>query len=389
MSQSDVNKGEDGGQKTRLRADLLRRVGFGVLLILLLGTVTYVITRFTATAVFTVFLYYASRPIHKSLKSLSDHRFLGDVSFPYQSRARAAATILIFLIPFVALLGYTVSLLVPEIRDALGEGYVPDIGVLPTPTDSPPLTLESIRGLTVSELRQLANDDSVRRWLTTASESISNTVTAAGGVLLRGFLVFSGTYYLLADGSRLRNWLLDMYDSTGIVETYADAVDRELSLILFGNILNAFVTAIIGIGIFYAYNYVAPEAVEVPYPALVGALTGAGSLIPVVGMKIVYLPVAAYMGTMGYLSAGVEVLVFVAVFVTVTLVVVDLVPDFLVRPYVSGKHTHMGLLMFAYILGPAVFGFYGIFLGPILLVVTSQFVRVVGPYVVHGDLPQA
>jgi hypothetical protein len=69
----------------------------------------------------------------------------------------------------------------------------------------------------------------------------------------------------------------------------------------------------------------------------------------------------------------------------VAVVVVDTIPDFLIRPYVSGNRTHVGLLMFAYILGPIAFGFYGIFLGPILLVLFAQFFRTVAPYVLSGE----
>jgi len=41
--------------------------------------------------------------------------------------------------------------------------------------------------------------------------------------------------------------------------------------------------------------------------------------------------------------------------------------------------------MFAYIFGPIAFGIYGIFLGPILLVLVSQFFRTVAPYVFSGS----
>jgi hypothetical protein len=75
----------------------------------------------------------------------------------------------------------------------------------------------------------------------------------------------------------------------------------------------------------------------------------------------------------------------------------------LVRPYVSsgasisiGPFTlqqqtespqpgiHTGTLMFAYILGPFLFGWYGIFLAPMVLVLVVHFVRIVFPELVDG-----
>jgi hypothetical protein len=41
--------------------------------------------------------------------------------------------------------------------------------------------------------------------------------------------------------------------------------------------------------------------------------------------------------------------------------------------------------MFAYILGPVLFGWYGLFLGPLLLVLVVHFVRLVLPELVDGE----
>ncbi len=103
-------------------------------------------------------------------------------------------------------------------------------------------------------------------------------------------------------------------------------------------------------------------------------------------MKIVYLPVAVLRAVSAVVTGQTAALAWVALFLVVTLVVVDTIPDFLIRPYVSGDLTHVGLLMFAYILGPIAFGFYGIFLGPMLLVLAAQFFRIIVPYIITGTV---
>jgi predicted PurR-regulated permease PerM len=104
-------------------------------------------------------------------------------------------------------------------------------------------------------------------------------------------------------------------------------------------------------------------------------------------MKIVYLPVGAILAVAAVTSGQASAFGFVILFLVLAFVVVDTIPDFLIRPYVSGNRTHIGLLMFAYILGPIAFGFYGIFLAPILLVLITQFVRTIAPYVLSGKHP--
>ena len=53
----------------------------------------------------------------------------------------------------------------------------------------------------------------------------------------------------------------------------------------------------------------------------------------------------------------------------------NFIPDVVLRPFISGRNLHVGLVMIAYIVGPAFFGWYGLFLGPLLLVLAIHFVR--------------
>ncbi|MDZ5813401.1 AI-2E family transporter, partial [Halorubrum sp. AD140] len=180
------------------------------------------------------------------------------------------------------------------------------------------------------------------------------------------------TYYLLIDGSRFHEWLL-RFDDDAIVREYLETADDELEAVLYGNLLNVIAISIIAVVTYLAYNAVAPAAVEIPYPTLAGALTGVASLIPVIGMKIVYIPIAAAMSIPIALDGDLSLLVYVAGFLVVTVVVVDTIPDIVLRPYFSGETTHVGLLMLAYIFGPVVFGFHGLFLAPIILVLALTF----------------
>lgn len=374
---------------------LRRRALFGLVGLGLLTAVVFVLIQFQTTLVFTVFLYYASRPIYRQLEDLSAPTRLQSRRLPYRRQVLAVTTIAIFLLPFLFLLTYTLVLVVPEIQGFVG-GSGPGAAYLSAlqsaqasglPAPLVGVELGDVLSMDPREIAAILNDPAVQSWAERAGATLVGSVGLIANAALHGFILLAGTYYLLTDGSRLVSWFLDSFDQSGIVGSYAASVDDELSSILFGNILNAFVTGVIGILVFLAYNLFAPEVVNVPFAPLVGALTGAGSLIPVVGMKIVYLPVGAILAVAAVASGQPDAFGFVVLFLVLAFVVVDTIPDFLVRPYVSGNRTHVGLLMFAYILGPIAFGFYGIFLGPILLVLVAQFFRTVAPYVLTGRYP--
>jgi predicted PurR-regulated permease PerM len=192
-------------------------------------------------------------------------------------------------------------------------------------------------------------------------------------------------FYLLRDDRRLADWALSTFgDERGIVLAYGSAVDHDLKAVFFGNILNAVLTGTIGVIAYTVLNVFAPvPETKIPAAGLVGLLAGVASIIPVVGMKLVYVPVAIYMAIVTLLVDP-QLLWFVLVFAAVSFVVVDTVPDLVLRPYVSGRSLHVGSVMIAYTFGPLLFGWYGIFLMPMLLVLVFHFARLVLPELVQG-----
>jgi len=216
--------------------------------------------------------------------------------------------------------------------------------------------------------------------------------------------MFAVAFYLLRDGPRLAEWGKEFLDHLGVLDRYFHEVDRSFHRVFYGNILNAIVTGAIGAIVFSLVDIVAPSGLSVPYPALTGLLAGAASLIPIIGMKIVYLPVAGYLAAKAAVGGGEWW--FVGLFLAVAFVVVDTVPDLLIRPYVSSGGSlslglvgrtddadedgdesglHTGMLMIAYVLGPFLFGWYGLFLAPMLLVLVVHFARFVFPELLAGS----
>lgn len=191
------------------------------------------------------------------------------------------------------------------------------------------------------------------------------------------------TYYLLIDGHRIREWLL-RFDDDSIAREYLEAVDSELEAVLFGNLMNVIATAVIAIIALQAYNAFVPTAAEVPYPALAGALTGLASLVPVIGMKIVYISLAIAAAIPIVLGPDESLGLYVVGFLVLAVVVVDTIHNLILRPVLSGETTHVGLLMLPYTLGPVVLGVDGQFFAPIILAVGLTFAKRHSPdYAAH------
>jgi predicted PurR-regulated permease PerM len=101
-------------------------------------------------------------------------------------------------------------------------------------------------------------------------------------------------------------------------------------------------------------------------------------------MKLVWVPIALLL-IVDSLVTDPSTVWFPLLFAAVSTVVIDYIPDQLLRPYVSGRSLHVGAIMLAYIVGPLLFGWYGLFLGPLVLVVIWEFARIVVPWLAHPE----
>lgn len=343
---------------------------------ILTAALAFVAWQYVGTVVLGLFVYYVTRPVYVRIQDRIPTRTLAVV-----------ASLLLVTLPVILLFAWTLIVAVRQVGGLLESNNLEQIVVL----FEPYLDLTEIS----AELRRLATvvlEDPSRILDTQVNGPLAGVFDVVVGSLgtlfnasLHLFVVFVIAFYLLRDDYRIARWVRGTFvEGDGVVEAYFVAVDRDLKNIYFGNILNVFVTAILGALVYNGLNLFAPPDVAIPQPTLLGLLTGVASLIPVIGMKLVWVPAALIL-------LGRSLLVdpatawFVVVFALVSVIVVDTIPDQLLRPYVSGRTLHVGAVMLAYILGPLLFGWYGIFFGPFVLVVVAEFARIVLPWLVHGE----
>jgi predicted PurR-regulated permease PerM len=341
------------------------RIGWMTLGVVLGLAVLWVLYSFVGTFVFALFIYYSTRRVHGHVRDRVGQRSVS-----------AALALFALALPAVLLLLYATAIGLQELQEFAGatdlDQYVEIAGPYVNVTEAvenPRDALDSAGGM-----------DLIQSALSRGTAYLGFLATG----LLHLFIMFAVAFYLLRDDHKLAAWVESFDDGPGVFEEFAHEVDDSLELIFAGNILNAVVTATVGAITYSVLNIFAPPEVAIPSAALVGLLTGIASLVPVVGMKLVYVPVTAFLAVRAF-SEGTG-WGFVVAFAAISFVVIDVIPDLMVRPYVTGGSLHTGSVMFAYILGPLLFGWYGLFLGPMILVFVTHFGLVVVPELLgRGD----
>lgn len=327
--------------------------------------ISSVIELFLGSITMAFFLYYSSRPLFKRIHNRIRNRTYS-----------ALITLFVTFIPLVIFTFYIIQLGYSELQrilfqyDFSAQTFIPnslrsDISLLSTPTQ----IIESENGTQI--ILELLD------W----SVIVFGIV---GDVFLRLIIIAVVYYYLLKDDIKFTNWATNNFGSiTPHWSRFWRKVDQDLHNIYFGNILNAIIAMSIAIIIAFIYSFFAPDPVDIPYPILFGILAGISSLIPIIGVKVAYVPVALYMSFIAYTTDSTGLFAYIIVFVLFSAIVLDFLQDIIIRSYISsGQSLHMGLLLIAYISGPLLLGWYGFFFAPVVLVLIYHFSDIILPDII-------
>lgn len=186
------------------------------------------------------------------------------------------------------------------------------------------------------------------------NEMLEALPDAMVGVLVILFVV----YYVLVDGERLVAYLRRAAPiPAGQVDFLLKETRAGLKAVFTGNIMVSALQGVLG-GIGFVF-------VGLPNAVLWGAVMALFALLPVVGAFMVWVPAGLYLIFTGNVWGGVFTLVWGAVVVT-------FVMDNIVKPKLIGRQAdiHPMFVLVGVLGGVAVFGFIGLFLGPLLVGVT-------------------
>lgn len=360
----------------------------GLILILVLLWVAW---PFVNVLFYAIFLYYATRPLKLRLK-------------PYIKNETLLVTTCMFLLvlPILVIVAYTLLLAVAQFN-----GVAQSVGL--QSLQEGPLANMSVA---VSDIQHTIsiNDIKSGNFSSIISQSWYQTLSGYSGSLsgIQGILYSTGmtiisltfkvflmiiiAFYMLREDNTLIIWFKSTFPSLvaerdGLLARYMKAVDNDLQKIFFGNILSIVFFAFLAVFLFTVLNIFSPDpALSIPSPILLGILCGVSALLPLVGMFVITVPMFIYI-LIQALMAGTLIanLGYFVLMVLVVLLFLQVLPGFIIGPMMARSQVNTGLLMFAYILGPIVFGIAGIFIGAIVLVLLTQYFKVIVPQLAKDD----
>ncbi|MBX0286289.1 AI-2E family transporter [Haloarcula salinisoli] len=348
------------------------RLGWWVYVATLAALVALIGHRFIDLLTLGLFGYYATRPISDRVDSVVE-----------SDRLAATVTVLTVLLPVFLVAIYAGFQILRQVRRRFDDGIV----TLLTDRFG---NFEAIPGsLFSSPQRLLANPPSLAQLTQFLSgprlERALGLLGTAFDTLLLLALATTLAYALLRYDDVLAEIFAALVGGRETTAyTYALAVDDDLESVFYGNLLFVLAMSVVATAAYAATNALAPPGLQVPLVLPLGFLTGLASLIPVVVGKVIYLPVVAYLG-LSAMGGGGRGLPFVAGVLVGYFVLLDILPQTFLQPYVTGHHLNTLILLFAYILGPIFFGWYGFFLMPIVFVLVVEVVRIVLPELLHGE----
>ena len=191
-----------------------------------------------------------------------------------------------------------------------------------------------------------------------AGSLLANVLSTVGSLLVMLFALF----FLLRDGrvygEVVRRLLpFSEVESERLVRETTDLVVASVG----AGLTVAAIQGLLGGLLFWALG--------LPAPAVWGVAMGVCSLIPVVGATIIWIPEAIWLFVSGDVTRGL-ILTFVSAVVIGS-------ADNVLRPILlSGRTSASGLVVFIGLLGGgAAFGFVGLVLGPIVLVIAGTLIE--------------
>jgi len=349
------------------------RIGWWLFVALLAAVAAYLAWQFVGLLVLGVFGYYATRPISDRVGEVVDTDWLA-----------AGITVLLVLVPVIALSLYAGYQLFVALQGFL-TGTVDPIALLGQYFGLGDISLAERQSLlnTIESPGEFVSNP--RQKALTVLQTGRTVVSAVAGTLLLLALSVTLSYFLLKYDDDMADALRQLFGGRNTVAyAYATAVDSDIESVFFGNLLFVVVMSVVAGLAYFGTNLVAPAGLGVPMVAVLAFLTGAASLIPLVVGKIVYVPVLALLAVQAVRSSG-AALAFVGATAVVYFLALDFLPQTFLQPYISGRHLDGIMLMFAYLLGPVLFGWYGFFLLPIVFVAILEAVRIVLPELLHGE----
>jgi predicted PurR-regulated permease PerM len=217
--------------------------------------------------------------------------------------------------------------------------------------------------------------DSIREYLEGFSNSLSNylidTFVSLPAVLIDVGIFFVTTVFLYRDRSKIaekkEDILANLPDTEEkITRSLIESIDEIFRGVFMTQVVVALIIAAISAAGFYLIGVITTPVQLLPLWVLLIFLA---SLLPLVANFMFYMPLGLY-----YLSLGAEPLKGILIIIY-GILFLQIMPEIVLRPYVGSKSLdeHPLIIFLGFLAGPLVLGVKGLILGPLILILTKEF----------------
>lgn len=267
-------------------------------------------------------------------------------------------TVLIFLIP----ISLVVWLIISKLQD---------FNLNPKSLIDPVYHISDlIREKTGYDLLSKANINSLLALLPRIGQKLMGGITS---FVINILVLLFVLYFMFIGGKKMEAYINDLLPFS---RRNKRDVLHEFNMVIKSNAIGVPLLAIIQgtaatLG-YYLFN--APE------PVLWGVISCFATIIPIIGVAIVWLPLALYIGATGHWGSAIGLCVY-------SLAVVSNI-DNLMRSFLQKKmaDTHPLITIFGVIIGLALFGFMGVIFGPLMLAIFVLCVQIFKEEYLDSDL---
>ncbi len=336
------------------------RLFFGVITLLVLYFSYLVVKPYLIDIFMAMVLFFTAKPLHRALtRALFGMRTLAS----FLTCLILALVILIPLVSLVSIIANQALEFSGVVRQGIQSGQL---------WQWVTAKINALQGWLVHlnlplPPEQIKLEQIVQTVLTKASEFV---YTNAVG-LLKGFtyffldlvLVLFIAFFMFIQGD---DFIGEIMQLSPLEAAHNQEILREtettIKATLWGTVIVAFVQGILGGVGFWVFG--------LPQPAFWGTVMIPTAVIPVVGSALIWGPAAVYLILMGQVSAGVGLIIWGGVFVSVI--------DNLLKPMLmKGSHSTPSIfILFSILGGITYFGMIGFILGPLILSFLLSLLRI-------------
>lgn len=177
--------------------------------------------------------------------------------------------------------------------------------------------------------------------------------------------------YLYKDGSKIESKVVEIVNGLPEEEKrIAHSLMDSLNYIFKGVFVTQFLVAVI-LGLIAGAGFYMISLITTPMPLapLWAFMIGITALLPLVANFMIYAPLGAYYMISGEPVKGGLILSF-------GFFVLQIMPEIFLRPYIGSRQMdeHPLVIFMGFLAGPLVLGLKGLILGPVLLILTKEFI---------------